>query len=167
MTKTTARLARATLTVAIAFGSASHVYAGYPGTTCVPQLPGDAAKIQYTQWGVQNNDTSSRAFIECGAAGDSAQGSFVSLVEVMVYDRNPSDDVCCTFLYQLFDGTLSASVDKCSSGTSQSATRLSHSFPSGSRPAAAYVNVQCRIPAQTSTGLSHMTAVNVVRFTTR
>lgn len=166
MTKTTAKLAMATLTAAIAFGASSDAYAG-PGTTCVPQTPGDAAKIQYTQWGVHNNDTSNRAFIECGAYGDSGSGSFVGRVEAQVYDRNPDDDVCCTFLYQLFDGTLSASVDKCSSGANQGSSYMTHVFNAGSRPAAAFVNVQCRIPAKTGMGLSHMTAINIVRYSTR
>lgn len=139
--------------VFITLGSAARAEdRNHHGNLCNPNNSTEAAKLFYTQFGVQNN-SGTTANVHCG--GTLEHASNITELGAAVYDRNPAVDVCCTFLAQDLFGSVIASGARCTSGTSSAVMILSWAPPSSSY---AVANVQCSIPAVSGGSQSYITA---------
>jgi hypothetical protein len=129
---------------------------GYHGSLCNPALPADAGKLKYDKWGVRNIE-SSVATVTCGALP--TVSSNVTKVEVVVYDRDPDADVCCSVFIQKAAGNVLASVDKCSAGFGSLHQTLSYTLPAN---VVGTMSMVCSIPAKNpENGTSHVMSYRV------
>src|SRR5688572_28850214 len=91
------------------------------GTRCNPVQPADQANLRFNQYGVSNTATAAVASVQCGATLPAGN---ISQIDVTVYDRHPSSEVCCTILVLDQDGAVQTSAQRCSSGFSSAAKPL-------------------------------------------
>jgi hypothetical protein len=129
---------------------------GYHGSLCSPVTSADAGKLKFNGWGVANISTSV-ANVVCGASP--TVSSNVTKVEVVVYDRDPAADVCCSIHIQKATGPVIASADRCSGGFGDAPQTLSYSPPVN---AVGTLSMVCSIPPENPVnGASHVTSYRV------
>jgi hypothetical protein len=159
--RTTTGLAGLSTCAALAMAAGSTAGSGaerFSGAVCVPSTPADAAKLNYSYYGV-NNVSSEPATVVCPfphwKAGSMTldPGEF----DLIVYDRSPSAGVSCVFRGStsngdpLFTGTQTTSI----SGFGQPASRLTwvmSPIPGGPR----WYTATCTLPGMGSGGTSHI-----------
>ncbi|HZF53325.1 MAG TPA: hypothetical protein VE093_31955 [Polyangiaceae bacterium] len=130
---------------------------GYHGSLCNPFSPNDVPKLKYDKWGVRNISVTEKANVTCGASP--AVSSNVTKVEVVVYDRDPVEDVCCSIYIQKAAGNVITSAMKCSSGFASAAQTLSYSPPVN---AVETMSMVCSIPkTNPANGDSHVVSYRV------
>ncbi len=137
-----------------AFASSLH-----QGIECNP-IQTDAAKVDYNDYGVHNTSMSASAQVWCGGAttAPTSQGRYV---DIRVYDRNPSSDICCTARVQdVNGGTLSSAVNCSNSYAGGPMHILLHlaTWSSGD----GLFSLQCTLPPATSQGVSHVVSYRIV-----
>jgi len=126
---------------------------------CVGGTPTESAKITYTSYGVQNNNTSLSATVECGTVIPGNTNEPFDLW-FYAYDRNSTTNVCCTMYLTDFNGGVLQSSAPCTTGSS-AAVQL---VMGGMTPAgASRANLSCTIPAKQAGSLSHL--ISVLAFT--
>jgi hypothetical protein len=129
---------------------------GYHGSLCNPFLPNDVDKLKYDKWGVRNISPVV-ATVTCGALP--TVSSKIEEVEVVVYDRDPADDVCCTISIQKAAGNVIASAKKCSAGFASLHQTLSYIPPPN---VVGTMSMTCSIPATNpANGDSHVVSYRV------
>lgn len=127
------------------------------GNMCTGRTHTSRTQLEYTTWGVQNNDLTNPAFLTCGVpivspAGDDG----VSFFSITGYDRNPNDDLCCTLFVQDLNGAVLASRQACTSSAGPSHYIRSATF--SPKVWSQLATLECRLPAFTAShGLSHLT----------
>jgi hypothetical protein len=146
-------IAGSILAVSPAFG----VLTFHHGVTCHPETPADAQRIVQENFGTHNTSATARASVACAVSTNSTD--HFTYFEVVVYDRHPTQDVCCSFKGQNTDGTIIWSGVQCSSGVSSSSMPVGFSSPTAS---AAVALIECEIPPVTSTGISHLASYTSV-----
>jgi hypothetical protein len=130
---------------------------GYHGSLCNPFSLHHVDKLKYDKWGVRNISTTSEAIVTCGASP--AVSSNVTKVEVVVYDRDPAADVCCSIYIQKAAGSIITSTEKCSSGFGSAAQTLTYSPPVN---AVQTMSMVCTIPpTNAANGDSHVVSYRV------
>jgi hypothetical protein len=129
---------------------------GYHGSLCTPAWPDDVGRVAFNRWGVSNL-SDDESLVACGASP--AVSSNVTKVEVVVYDKQPAADVCCTIYIQDAAGEIITSAKKCSAGFGNSAQTLSYSPPVNT---VGTLSMLCSIPAKSPVnGVSRVTSYRV------
>ena len=152
-------LAASGLTLALAGGAPAPAGAEPSSTAavCTPATSADFANVTYTNFGMQNNSTSSQVQIRCGGHTIPSSPGSSTLVQITVYDRNPTFAVCCTLRLQDLNGSLLSSAAPCSAnGVSVASQILSHTFPG-----IGMIDVACNIPAKSGSNLSHIASIQM------
>jgi hypothetical protein len=147
-------LSFATILIALGVGLVAPVHARENGVKCNPNRD-HISDIEYGQFGVHNKSTTSMRRVWC--SGGTPGNGFDAGIAVNVYDRSPSQDVCCIGQLQNPDGSLISNNTRCSSG-SGSATQV---FTIPTANVAGFVNMICDIPPNVGSGLSHVTNYHV------
>jgi hypothetical protein len=130
---------------------------GYHGSLCTPTTSTDAGNLKFDKFGVRNIDDSAAASVVCGALP--TVSSNVTKVEVVVYDRDPAADVCCTIYIQKAAGNTIASAMKCSAGFGSLPQTLSYSPPVN---VIETMSMTCLIPPKNAAnGTSHVMSYRV------
>jgi len=120
---------------------------------CVGATPGDIGRITYTNYGVQNNNTTAAATVECGTVVPGGSNEPFDLW-FYAYDRNSTTNVCCTMYITDFNGDVLESSAPCTSGSGASVQLVTGGLtPVGGSGA----NLSCSIPPKQGTSLSHLT----------
>jgi hypothetical protein len=143
------------LCLAALVSTASAAEHGHAGTLCNPAAAADAAKINYTQYGV-HNVAATAATVLCGGTPEYATN--VSMIAANVYDRSVPENVCCTMMVQDQAGNLLTSAVTCSVGAGAPPQQIAF-FPPGN--VAGTTNMQCTVPAATALGWSHVTSYRI------
>jgi hypothetical protein len=141
--------------IAVAAGTASAAHNGYSGTLCNPINSTEDAKIGYSQFGVQNN-ASSTASVECGGLPN--VGSDIFNVQATVYDRNAATNLCCTMRVLNNDGLFLASSTPCTVGSGAASMLLNWVPPVN---AAGSFDMGCTIPPNQAGSVSHVTTYRI------
>jgi hypothetical protein len=131
----------------------------FPAAFCTPNAPGDAANISVGNYGVQNNSTSVAAGVQCPAA--TVFGNQLSYADIIVYDRNPSTNICCTIMSLSSEGVILASSTPCSSGSGSPSQQIFWSPPGGT---GGNVQISCSIPPVSGGNISHVAHYRVETF---
>jgi hypothetical protein len=128
------------------------------GVLCHPEAP-YVSTVDYSTFGVANRSPERAAVVHCG--GGTASGT-PSKVKVIVYDRHPTQDVCCLVELTGGHGEISFSTTLCSTGASESRQRLLTDIPRGG-----FLHLACTIPPAVpgglAGGLSHVTTYSTER----
>jgi len=130
---------------------------GTNAVICNPSSSADANRITYTVNGVQNNDGSNTANVDCPLTLNTS--TFVTSVGMTVFDRHNVDNVCCTVELQDLAGGVIFTATPCTSGFQSASMSLSVSpnFMSSKG------HLRCNIPRFHSTnGNSHLASYRVI-----
>ena len=156
-----ARISRFALGLFFAFASSG--YAAdvlYHASLCNP-IPSQVGQALYDQWGVANGSASQSLVINCGAGVSFSAIGVIEEVDVVVYDRHPSQNVSCTLRTVRLDGTASTTSFDSSSG-SFGPSQFLVLEPLGSTILTT-THLQCTIPPWSPTGgFSHVTTYRVI-----
>lgn len=159
--KTSKLLAVAFLSVGIASAVSLPANAAdvmYHGNFCSPTRS-YVNSIERNQWGVMNTSTSSSATVNCPFYLPFNASLRVNNVYVTVYDRHPNASVSCTLMGVDLAGNTLWTRSASSTGSGASHQFLSFSPPSSFTHT---MNMSCSIPANTSSGFSHVTTYRVM-----
>jgi len=123
------------------------------GVLCHPEAP-YVATVDYGTYGVTNRSPDRAAVVHCGGGKETAMSSSVS---VIVYDRHPTQDVCCTVEMTGGHGELFFSTTLCSAGALERQQGLSTIVPGRQ----GFIHLACTIPPAVPGGIgggfSHVT----------
>jgi hypothetical protein len=128
----------------------------YQGVLCNPAKPGDASRLNYNKFGVHNTSTTTTASVFCGAAP--VVSSNINLIEAVVYDRHPIQDVCCFLSVQNSAGVVITEASRCSVGSGVGSQLLSFIPPINTVGTAI---VSCTIPPRVGNNASHVTSYRI------
>jgi len=119
---------------------------------CNPHTPGDAANLTYDYYGVHNTSSTTAANVSCGMSHNTESWNYVV---ANVYDRHPTQNVCCTMYIVDQGGDPLASSYVCTTGTSSSWMTLQWILVPN--PVAGRLEFECSIPPTSSGQYSHVT----------
>jgi hypothetical protein len=133
----------------------------YHGSLCTPADATSAGLLAFTQFGAHNVSTTSSAKVVCGARLSTGEEQRVTTIMAEVYDRHPSQNVCCNFtLVDRVTGETLASGSQCTSGQSQNKTRISFE-PLFGNAVVGVAMMECTLPPHVpngiASGFSHVT----------
>jgi hypothetical protein len=133
---------------------------------CSP-VAGSGGIINYSQYGVNNTSTTATATIECAVPLGQVAGGTLSLVQVTMYDRNPSSDVACTITgIAPTSGAVDWSASVQTSGATSGSQTRSITPPSSAVIADA-LRIRCTIPPIVTGSIGDNSHVVAFVMTTR
>jgi hypothetical protein len=121
----------------------------HKGALCAAKL-NSTSIVGFSPYGVHNTSNTQTANVTCGTIVDASARSDV---RAGVYDRHPSQDVCCTALWQNTSGDVLAFAQDCSSGVATAVQLLSMAVPSTLMTIG---TMECTIPPTSINGNSHL-----------
>ena len=122
----------------------------HSGSLCNPKTTADFNKISYGQYGAQNNSTSTAATVVCGTV---LPHGIEKAMNVYIYDRHATQNVCCTGVLQDLEGDVFATRQDCTEGSGAGVTSAVLDFIDAD---AVTVSVECSIPPKVGSSLSHV-----------
>jgi hypothetical protein len=126
----------------------------HSGSLCNPKTTADFNKISYSEYGAQNNSTSTAATVVCGTV---LPHGIETALNVFAYDRHATQDVCCTGVLQDISGDVFATRQDCTEGSSAGIRMATLDFMDADADAhSVTVNVECSIPPKVGSSLSHV-----------
>jgi len=139
--------------------------AKHNGNVCQPVTAGDTDRIARDQYGVRNTEITNVAHVWCPIMKRTSGDESGNVLAAVVYDRNTSSNVTCTFAILDNDGNpVSGGVDTKSSTSSGSSSQLLR-FTGITAAESGNMGVACDIPPATAGGaLSYVTEFHWVNF---
>ncbi len=131
------------------------------GNSCQPTAQ-SRASVDVSEWGVQNNSTSTSARVHCPIVY-SLQKNAPYVVAVDVYDRHPTENIVCTLRGQESDGrTVLTRIGYSSGGGAGGGVQKIVLALDNSPSRPVYYSLQCELPKAVSGWVSHIASITAI-----